>query len=157
MGAPPQQVAEVAQGMSVDDLAVVDRLEEPAVALLHRDIEVVGPELDHHFVQLPAAVHLPQDRRPAQFPDDVVAVPDAARSLASRESELNGRTRISAAVSATCRGANCSSIQPETPIEAASKRSAAVGPKVRRWRARNEPGISAGQARLGRNGSARRA
>ncbi len=74
-----EQLTEVAQRVSPDHFAVVYGLQVPAVPLVDRDIEVVGPELDHSLIQLSSAVHPPNDGRLLQFPDRVLAVPGHQR------------------------------------------------------------------------------
>ncbi len=58
-----EQVAEVAERVGANHVAVV-RSQIPAVGALRRvDVEVVRPEIDHHLLQLPLAVDRAQDAR----------------------------------------------------------------------------------------------
>ncbi len=50
------QIAEFAQRMFANDLAIVGRLEIDAIPFFDVDIQMISPESDHHFVKLPLAV-----------------------------------------------------------------------------------------------------
>ena len=63
LGSRFEEVAEVAERVGADHVAVVGG-QEPAVgALAGEDVEVVRPEIDHHLLQLPLAVGGAQDSR----------------------------------------------------------------------------------------------
>ena len=53
----PKQVAEFAQRVRTNDVAIVLGEEETRLSLAGEDAEVILPEVDHHFVELPLARH----------------------------------------------------------------------------------------------------
>lgn len=53
--------------MFTDHLAVIYGLEVEAIALLHIDVEMIAPELDHELVELALAVNLPDKCCLAEF------------------------------------------------------------------------------------------
>ena len=77
MGAGAEQVTKLAQNVGPNDVAVVGDLQRPALVLANVDVEMVAPEVDKHFLELPfgeraedlGLCSLPMHRRalPAQF------------------------------------------------------------------------------------------
>ena len=57
----------MAEGVAADHIAVVGDLEPFRVAFAERDVEVVGPELDHHLEKLAFAEHRAKQRAAGQF------------------------------------------------------------------------------------------
>src|SRR5688500_8214207 len=74
MRGSPHQVTERSQRVLADHFAVVDCFEIKAIAFIGGYVEVVGPELDHHLVQLARAVDLSQQRGALQFSGDAFTV-----------------------------------------------------------------------------------
>ena len=63
LGGGFQQLAELAQGARADDVALVAGDQVAVRALVEEDVEVVEPEVGHHFFQLALAVDVAQQPR----------------------------------------------------------------------------------------------
>ena len=78
--------------MLADDVGVVGDLEPRAVAFPDVDVEVIAPEFDHHFHQLPAREDRLQDRAAHELAEQhagLVFVQLARGLLKHREAALN--------------------------------------------------------------------
>ena len=135
LGAGQQHVAEIAERVLTDHLAVIHRLQVPHVAAGSSDVEVVGPEFDHDLKELTLAEQSPRDSRPAELAHGVPGV--------GREGgpQLHGRHRqrriarqvgVADAVVDGRRVPAAGSIQAVAPIVLASATRAGVGPNVAR-------------------------
>ena len=54
-----QQIPKIPQRMNADHLLVIEGFERRTKTVDQVDVEVITPEFDHDFVQLPLAEHLP--------------------------------------------------------------------------------------------------
>src|SRR5205085_4304575 len=65
-----QKVFESSKCMGTNRVPLVARDENAVVALVDENIEMIEPEISHHFVQLAFAINCPQQFRLRQFADN---------------------------------------------------------------------------------------
>ena len=99
-----EQIAELAHRMRANHVAVVLREIESRLSLARENAEVILPEIDHHFIELPLARHGPRQLHRLQLPDDLLRLSRGAGELRILREELTtrllfARRRICAGIS----------------------------------------------------------
>ena len=96
-----QQIAEAAQHMRTDRVALVRREVHPRDAPVGKDVEVVEPEIDQYFLQLPLAVDGPQQLLGNQFLEEDLLLPKSRPTFGrsfTRRLGARRRLRLTAAL-----------------------------------------------------------
>ena len=70
-----EQIAELAEHVRANRVALVFGEQKPGGALARVDVEVVEPEIDEHFLELPLAVDRAQQLLLGQLDHDLIGAP----------------------------------------------------------------------------------
>ena len=89
-----EQIFEFAERPRPDGFFYIRRQQKPIGALAYKDVEMIRPEVDHHFPQLPLRYRRPHDRELLQLTPELPELAHGARPRAVRPHRVAARRRL---------------------------------------------------------------